>query len=407
MIFEVNSDSGGEAADDFNVSQSLPNNARPTIVPVLQHVQQREDRERTGSVPGVGGVGGMHERSPSLPVAPTVNVEEVDATSKVIIKPHPGLAGGRLGGHVKANSGDWTRDMPFGRKGSPSDFSYDSDSSESPLPVPSQVPNLVRVRTSTMDSDTLALSMLRDGAMPMIKQGSELSDTGSLIVPSVRGMTFSDDSAEEGDLVNQERKLLYLMVARCIAYPFNAKYQLETAPPKPKLNEDRLQSVIDILETCRNQDWDVLTKLAVSINNAETKCLQSERFLNCLDWYMDNVLDRGDVVTMSKNGSFSVKELESIFKVLATKHIMYTSSQLDVDSTELQTWCSTFRKLVEHGARTTLRGGSLSSSSRALSSSAGNGGGTGPNKEKLYKLFQKILEIKSLEHQILYRVCQV
>ena len=84
---------------------------------------------------------------------------------------------------------------------------------------------------------------------------------------------------------------------------------------------------------------------------------------------------------------------------------MYTSNQLDVDGNELQMWCSTFRKLVEHGARLTQHGG-VTSGSRGLGSNGG-AGGAGPNREKLYKLFQRILNVKSLEHQILYRVCQV
>ena len=402
MIFEEDSDSGGEGGDG-PTKQILP----------ISGTQPVKERDRFNSAPASSAaLAGAHERSPSLPIAtPQVNVEEVDgggvhaARQRQVALSSIGRA--RRGGHVKAPSADWSGDVCLARKGSPTDFSFDSDSSESPLPVPYQLPTQTRPRTATMDSDTLALSMARE-AMPMVKQSSELSDTGSLIVPSARGTTFSDDSAEESsDIANQERKLLYLMVARCIAYPFNAKYQLETAPPKPKLNQDRFRGVIAILDTCRNLDWGTLSQSAISLNSAENKCLRSEKFLNCLDWYMDNVLARDDVVAMSNNGSFSAKELESIFKVLATKHIMYTNNQLDVDAAELQVWCGTFRKLVEHGARATLRSGPLLAGARVLGSNGGGGGGTGPNREKLYKLFQRILNMKSIEHQILYRVCQV
>lgn len=421
MIYDKDSDSDSGAESDnaksgkaVKPTQSLPTGSRPIPFPVVQNVQQQLAREmekpyKLNSPPRTSSPHSAHERSPSLPVrgalAPRVNVEEVDGTSdsaRVSKQRHPaGSASSnarRQRGHVKAPSADWSVDLALARRGSPSDFSYDSDSSESPFPVPSHIP---RVRTETMDSDTLLLTMSRD-AMPMVKQGSEVSDTGSLIVPpTTRGASLSDDSTEEGDF-NQEKKLLYLMVARCIAYPFNAKYQLETAPPKPKLNEERFKAIVELLDSCRNQDWDKFTPAALSINNSETKCLRSEKFLNCLDWYMDNVLGRDDVITMSKNGSFSVKELESIFKVLATKHIMYTSKELDVDSSELHIWCSTFRKLVEHGAR-----GIRSGYSGARGLSPNENSGTGPNREKLYKLFQKILNIKSIEHQILYRACQV
>ena len=419
MIFN-DSDSDGESANTgSNPSQSLPVGVRPLV---LQQVQQQHARERDrfNSLGGVlasdgDGADPLHQRSPSLPIAPQVNVEEVDSVPKTSRQRHTGAgstgAGGFKRGHVKAPSADWSVDLAAARRGSPSDISFDSDSSDTPMPsqrrgrsdtLDSDMPGQRRVRSETLDSDIVLLTMTRD-AMPMCKQGSEMSDTGSLIVPHARGMTFSDDSAEEGDFANREKKLLYLMVARCIAYPFNAKYQLETAPPKPKLNEDRFQNVVEMLDACRNQDWEMIQRMVVSLNSAETKCLHGERFLNCLDWYMDNVLEREDVVAMSKNGSFSVKELEAIFKVLATKHIMYTSKELDVDSGELQTWSSTFRKLVEHSARCIRPG---MSGARASSPSNGNGG-TGPNREKLYKLFQRILSIKSIEHQIIYRICQV
>ena len=420
MIFE-NSDSGEDAPD---VSHSLPPGARPIPLPVLQQVQSGggggggRERERVGSASSAQQSQQLtysHERSPSLPVAPLVNVEEVDGETGGGRGKRPNLPSvsglartGRRSGHVKAPSADWSSDINFARKGSPSDLSFDSDSSESFVPLASQIPPAaLRARTLTMDSDTLVLSMGRD----MVKQGSELSDTGSLIVPSARGGLSDNDSAEEADYVIHERKLLYLMVARCIAYPFNAKYQLETAPPKPKLNEGRFQGVLDILEVCRGQDWETLARSAISLSPTESKCARNEKFLNCLDWYMDNVLGREDVVAMSHSGSFSVKELESVFKVLAMKHIMYTSNQLDVDSSELHAWCSTFRKLVEHGARTTSRWVPPSSGGRSVSpgdtGGGGGAGGTGPNREKLYKLFQRILNIKSIEHQILYRVCQV
>ncbi|CAI8056575.1 Calcium-dependent secretion activator 1 [Geodia barretti] len=398
MIFEVHSDSEEESG------RPPPGGVR--LVPV---------RDRYGSSSGpptaAAHLHAVRERSPSLPVAPVVNVEEVDGGGDVgrggRQRHLPGASSisGLRRGHVKAPSADWSADVTFARKGSPSEISFDSDSSESALlPTQSLPAHVTRARTLTMDSDTLVLSMGRD----MVKQGSELSDTGSLIVPLVRGHTISDDSAEEGEYVDHERKLLYLMVARCIAYPFNAKYQLETAPPKPKLNEARFTGIVDILETCRNQDWEIIAKSAISISAAENKCLRGDKFLNCLDWYLDNVLARSDVVSMSHSGSFSVKELESIFKVLATKHIMYTSNALDVDSTELHTWCSTFRKLVEHGARTTLRGVRVPSPGGASGAVGGaGGGGTGPNRENLYKLFQKILNVKRIEHQVLYRVCQL
>ena len=47
----------------------------------------------------------------------------------------------------------------------------------------------------------------------MVKQSSEISEAGSLIIPSHR-YTHSDESAKEGDSVDRDQKLFYLMVAR-------------------------------------------------------------------------------------------------------------------------------------------------------------------------------------------------
>ena len=44
-----------------------------------------------------------------------------------------------------------------------------------------------------------------------------------------------------------KRKQLYLLVARCIAYAFNTKHQIETSPPKQKLNADRYRQIMRML----------------------------------------------------------------------------------------------------------------------------------------------------------------
>ena len=57
-----------------------------------------------------------------------------------------------------------------------------------------------------------------------------------------------------------KRKQLYLLVARCIAYAFNTKHQIETSPPKQKLNADRYRQIMRMLmiilsgERHRSQD---------------------------------------------------------------------------------------------------------------------------------------------------------
>ena len=59
------------------------------------------------------------------------------------------------------------------------------------------------------------------------------------------GRGHKDSGGNDEDL---ERKKLYLLVARCIAFPFNAKYQIETTPPRAKLNRERFGTLCRTLQ---------------------------------------------------------------------------------------------------------------------------------------------------------------
>lgn len=195
-----------------------------------------------------------------------------------------------------------------------------------------------------------------------------------------------------------ENKQLYLMVARCVAYPFNAKHQLETSPPKLKLNMERFRQVCHVLQLCLDREPEAIRQ-EVILSHSETKCSRNEKFLNCLQWYIDNVMQRDDVISACHTGGFSIRELDAIFKVLATKHLSYTTPDRQLDSVVLQLWCSTFRKLVEQSSRS-LPG----SPNSPLSPSSS---GTVLSQDRLYRLFQNVLKIRSIEHQVLYRACQL
>lgn len=193
-----------------------------------------------------------------------------------------------------------------------------------------------------------------------------------------------------------ERKLLYLMIARCIAFPFNAKQQLDTSPPRPKLTRESFDHIYVILRACLNQDIGLLRRKVIPLSEHELRCIQDVDFLSCLQNYMDYALQRDDVVSMCYNGGFSVKELETIYSVLAVKHLVSRSPTRQVNPIELHQWESTFKKLVLQASR-------LSPIEPITPMSASGV----PSQESLYELFQKILGIQSIEHKILYRECQV
>ena len=247
--------------------------------------------------------------------------------------------------------------------------------------VPATRPAVVR-RVSDAASEWNTLGMTRS-----LDELSNISDNEPV-------MALGDDDAKRESV---ENKQLYLMVARCIAYPFNAKHQLETSPPKLKLNIDRFRQICRVLQLCLDREQDTIRQ-EILLSHNETKCSRNDKFLNCLQWYIDNVMQREDVICACTKGGFSVRELDTIFKVLATKHLAYTAEDQLLDSAELQLWCSTFRKLVEQSSR------SLPGTPK-LSSPPSNGGVL--NHDRLYRLFQNVLKIRSIEHQVLYRACQV
>lgn len=205
---------------------------------------------------------------------------------------------------------------------------------------------------------------------------------------------------KEEDNEDLERKKLYLLVARCIAYPFNAKYQIETTPPRVKFSRERF---ILLCRTLRasvedfggEQAWEHEAKLTTQ----EQDVMSNQRFNLCVRWMIDVVLVRPEVVEICYNGGFSVKELESIFKVKAT--IVLSEGKQETSTSEVTLWCNTFRKIMEK-----CSGGcfdrSIAQRQKSIAGSVGM-----VNQDKLYKVFQAILKIRSIEHQVLYRECQV
>ncbi|XP_064386073.1 calcium-dependent secretion activator 2-like isoform X3 [Halichondria panicea] len=214
-----------------------------------------------------------------------------------------------------------------------------------------------------------------------------------------------DEEIEEGAVAdslmksdNFERSQIYLLLARCISYPFTARYQLENSPPKQKLTEEKLGMIVRTLksvsagEKVRSQD-NALTAL-------EQRLCKQEQFVLCVQWYAEVVLSRNDVVNVCTQGSFSAKELVYIFKVRALKHLTYSSPTRTLNPEDLQLWVNTFRKLVERVSR-------AFSDHTPLNSEPNPGDAGAPNADKLYKLFQKILKLRNIEHQILYKECQL
>ena len=209
---------------------------------------------------------------------------------------------------------------------------------------------------------------------------------------------------EAGDDDSVECKKLYLLVARCIAYPFNAKYQIETTPPRAKLNAARFGSVCRTLRIVAENFEDISWELENKLTNQELDVVRTDDFVRCLRWMNKVVLVRPDIIEICSNGGFSAKELESIFKVKASIALGYGPEA--TSNSEVTLWCNTFRKLVEQCGGSFSEGLDMRRKSRRGLGGVVNPGGV-VNQDKLYKVFQEILKVRSIEHQVLYRECQV
>ena len=216
-------------------------------------------------------------------------------------------------------------------------------------------------------------------------------------------LSGAEDSIK--DVEAFEKKKLYLLVAQSIAYPFNAKFQIENTPPRTKLNAERFGRIKRILRQAL-EDYSKLEQMhSTRLSKQEQEVVRKRGFLDSVRWILDVVFPRPEIQTICEEGGFSVKELETIFGVKVASELAKESQTEEVSSADITLWCVTFRKIIEQGSRGFL-GGDMTPPHSRKSGSSGNAV-TGPIKDQLYKLFQKILKIQATVHQVLYRECQV
>lgn len=194
--------------------------------------------------------------------------------------------------------------------------------------------------------------------------------------------------------LDDDDRMLYLLCARCIAFPFSAKYQLDTTPPKQKLNSAVLEKLRAALVECAELNG--ATKGA-ELTSWELKCTQSGDFTAAVRWYVANVLDNRNVRDLCGRGALSCRELSNIFEAYVKIHAERQSGK----DSDMRHTLSAFTKLVESAC-------DLPHNSYVLQTPVVSGGTlSSADQEKLYSTFQKILNISTGKHNLLYRICQV
>ncbi|XP_069085989.1 calcium-dependent secretion activator 2 isoform X2 [Pleurodeles waltl] len=203
--------------------------------------------------------------------------------------------------------------------------------------------------------------------------------------PSVR----SEGREEQERLQREERERrgrlqLYVFIIRCIAHPFNAKQPTDMARRQQKLNKQQLQTIKERFQ---------------SFLHGDTHIVADEAFCNAVRSYYEVFLKSDRVARMVQSGGCSANDFRDVFKKNIEKRVR-SLPEIDGLSKEtvLSSWIAKYDAIYrgEEDLRKQPNRMALSAVSELILS-----------KEQLYEMFQQILGVKKLEHQLLYNACQL
>ncbi|CAN0006419.1 unnamed protein product [Bubo scandiacus] len=207
--------------------------------------------------------------------------------------------------------------------------------------------------------------------------------------PSPSPSVLSEGGEEQERLQREEREKrlrlqLYVFIARCIAHPFNAKQPTDMARRQQKLNKQQLQ---------------ILKERFQAFLNGETQIVADEAFCNAVRSYYEVFLKSDRVARMVHSGGCSANDFRDVFKKNIEKRVR-SLPEIDGLSKEtvLSSWLAKYDAIYkgEEDFCKQPNRMALSAVSELILS-----------KEQLYEMFQQILGIKKLEHQLIYNACQL
>ncbi|XP_034624250.1 calcium-dependent secretion activator 2 isoform X15 [Trachemys scripta elegans] len=216
------------------------------------------------------------------------------------------------------------------------------------------------------------------------RQGSGSARPAS---PSPSVLSEGREEQERLQKEEKEKRLrlqLYVFIVRCIAYPFNAKQPTDMARRQQKLNRQQLQILKDRFQ---------------AFLNGETQIVADEAFCNAVRSYYEVFLKSDRVARMVHSGGCSANDFRDVFKKNIEKRVR-SLPEIDGLSKEtvLSSWIAKYDAICrgEEDLCKQPNRMALSAVSELILS-----------KEQLYEMFQQILGIKKLEHQLIYNACQL
>ncbi|KAM6089800.1 calcium-dependent secretion activator 2 isoform 9-T9 [Theristicus caerulescens] len=214
-------------------------------------------------------------------------------------------------------------------------------------------------------------------------------EAGAARAASPSPSVLSEGREEQERLQREEREKrlrlqLYVFIARCIAHPFNAKQPTDMARRQQKLNKQQLQ---------------ILKERFQAFLNGETQIVADEAFCNAVRSYYEVFLKSDRVARMVHSGGCSANDFRDVFKKNIEKRVR-SLPEIDGLSKEtvLSSWLAKYDAIYrgEEDFCKQPNRMALSAVSELILS-----------KEQLYEMFQQILGIKKLEHQLIYNACQL
>ncbi|KAM6293703.1 calcium-dependent secretion activator 2 isoform 4-T4 [Porphyrio hochstetteri] len=214
-------------------------------------------------------------------------------------------------------------------------------------------------------------------------------EAGAARAASPSPSVLSEGREEQERLQREEREKrlrlqLYVFIARCIAHPFNAKQPTDMARRQQKLNKQQLQTLKERFQ---------------AFLNGETQIVADEAFCNAVRSYYEVFLKSDRVARMVHSGGCSANDFRDVFKKNIEKRVR-SLPEIDGLSKEtvLSSWLAKYDAIYrgEEDFCKQPNRMALSAVSELILS-----------KEQLYEMFQQILGIKKLEHQLIYNACQL
>ncbi|XP_070803910.1 calcium-dependent secretion activator 2 isoform X2 [Pituophis catenifer annectens] len=220
--------------------------------------------------------------------------------------------------------------------------------------------------------------------------GRQGSSGGAATRPVSPSPSLRSEGREEQERLQKEerekrlRMQLYVFIVRCIAYPFNAKQPTDMARRQQKLNKQQLQVVKERFQ---------------AFLNGETQIVADEAFCNAVRSYYEVFLRSDRVARMVHSGGCSANDFRDVFKKNIEKRVR-SLPEIDGLSKEtvLSSWIAKYDAIYrgEEDLYKQSNRMALSAVSELILS-----------KEQLYEMFQQILGVKKLEHQLIYNACQL